>query len=63
VAARGIDASPGRTIFGAPEQIAGPGPVEGAGVGLDPATDRTVAVWQGLGGAIDYSIRSENPTG
>jgi hypothetical protein len=63
MAARGIDASPGRTIFGAPEQLAGPGTVANATVGLDPATDRAVAVWEGPGGSIDYSIRSENPTG
>jgi hypothetical protein len=63
MAARGIDASPGRTIFGAPEQIAGPGPVANANIALDPDSDRAVTVWQGLGGSINYSIRSENPTG
>lgn len=63
MAARGIDASPGRTIFGAPEQVAGPGPIGAASVALDPASDLALAAWQGPGGSIDYSIRSENPTG
>ena len=63
LAARGIDASPGKTIFGQPEPITAPGPLSGATLALDPANDRAVAVWQGQGGAIDYSIRPEDPAG
>jgi hypothetical protein len=63
LAARGIDAAPGKTIFGAPEQVAAPSPVTNATLALDPGSDRAVAVWQGLGGSIDYSIRSADPTG
>jgi hypothetical protein len=63
LAARGIDAAPGKTIFGAPEQVAAPAPISDATLALDPASDRAIAVWQGQGGAIDYSIRSSDPTG
>jgi hypothetical protein len=63
LAARGVDAAPGRTIFDAPEPIAAPGAVAGATVGVDPADDSAVAAWQGAGGAIEYSIRSLNRDG
>jgi hypothetical protein len=59
--ARGIDAYPGRTIFTAPERIAtaGAGGANGgeAAVGVDPDSDRAIAVWRTSGGAIDYSLR------
>jgi hypothetical protein len=61
MAARGIDAAPGRTLFAAPEQVAPPGPVAGATVAIEPGSDRAVAAWQGLGGAIAYSLRASGP--
>jgi hypothetical protein len=58
VAARGIDARPGITIFGGPEQIAPAGPNGDATLAFDPDTDRALALWRGAGGAIDYSLRT-----
>jgi hypothetical protein len=60
-AARGIDAYPGRTIFGAPEQIVAPGSSGATGeaaVGVDPDSDRAIAAWRTSGGAIDYSLQA-----
>jgi hypothetical protein len=59
-AARGIDAYPGRTIFGQPEQIAAAGPNEDATVAFDPASDRALALWRGEGGAVRYAIRASS---
>lgn len=59
-AARGIDAYPGQTIFGQPEQLAPPGPNEDATVAFDPASDRALALWRGEGGAVDYAIRASS---
>ncbi len=58
VAARGIDASPGITIFGGPEQVAPPGPNSEATLAFDPDSDRALALWRGADGAIDYAIRT-----
>jgi hypothetical protein len=59
--ARGIDAYPGKTIFGQPETIAPAGPNTDATLAFDPASDRALALWRGAGGAVDYAVRS--PTG
>jgi hypothetical protein len=56
-AARGIDAYPGRAIFGRPEQAAPLGPNRDAAVALDPDSDRAIAAWIGAGGRIEYAIR------
>jgi hypothetical protein len=58
VAARGIDARPGITIFGGPEQVAPPGPNADATLAFDPASDRALALWLGAGGDVDYAVRS-----
>jgi hypothetical protein len=68
VAARGIDASPGITIFGGPEQVAPAGPVgvptlvaeqkSDATLAFDPSSDRALALWRGAGERIYYSIRT-----
>jgi hypothetical protein len=68
VAARGIDASPGITIFGRPEQVAPAGPVgvptlaaeqkSDATLAFDPSSDRALALWRGTGERIYYSIRT-----
>lgn len=63
MAARGIDTAPGRTVFGAPEQIAPAGPLAGAAVAIDPDSDRAVAAWRGQDGSILYSIRSPDAAG
>jgi hypothetical protein len=57
-AARGIDATPGRVIFGAPEQIAAQASIGEPRVAFDPDSDRAVAVWQDSGSSIDYAIRA-----
>jgi hypothetical protein len=60
-AARGIDAYPGRTIFGAPEQIVAPGTSGTTGqaaIGIDPDSDRAIAAWRMPGGTIDYSLHA-----
>jgi hypothetical protein len=67
-AARGIDARPGTTIFGAPEQIVAPLPpgtptlrvnlLEDATLAIDPSSDRAIALWRGVGGGVEYSIRT-----
>jgi hypothetical protein len=56
-AARGIDAAPRRTIFGAPEEVAPPGPNSEAAVAIDPASDRALVVWRSGGGALQYALR------
>ncbi len=60
-AARGIDAYPDHTSFGAPELISAPGasgtPGEAA-VAVDPDSDRAIAAWRTSAGAIDYSLRA-----
>ena len=68
VAARGIDARPGVTIFGAPELVAPAGPVgvptfaaeqkSDATLAFDPGSDRALALWRGTGERIYYSIRT-----
>jgi hypothetical protein len=60
-AARGIDAYPGRTIFGTPELVSAPGAYGSTGeaaVAIDPDSDRTIAAWRTSGGAIDYSLHA-----
>jgi len=65
-AARGIDAYPGRTIFGAPQLVAAAGPegVLGAdsAVGVDPDSDRAIVAWRTSGGAIDYALHAVGGT-
>jgi hypothetical protein len=58
VAARGIDARPGITIFGGPEQVAPPGPNSGATLAFDPSSDRALALWLGADGNVDYALRT-----
>jgi hypothetical protein len=58
VAARGLDAYPDRTVFGAPEQLAGPGPNVEASVSFDPGSDGAIALWRGAGSVVDYAIRA-----
>jgi hypothetical protein len=68
VAARGIDARPGITIFGGPEQLAPAGPAgvptlaaeqkSDATLAFDPSSDRALALWRGTGERIYYSIRT-----
>jgi hypothetical protein len=58
VAARGIDARPGITIFGGPEQVVPPGPNSDATLAFDPASDRALALWLGAGGNVDYAVRT-----
>ncbi|HEX3910000.1 MAG TPA: hypothetical protein VHW67_04775 [Solirubrobacteraceae bacterium] len=58
VAARGIDARPGVTIFGGPEQVAPAGPNSEATLAFDPDSDRALALWRSSGGMIDYAIRT-----
>jgi hypothetical protein len=60
--ARGFE-SDGRTAFGAPEAIAADGPLSDATVAIEPGSDRAIAAWRGLGGAIYYSLRAPEPTG
>ena len=60
-AARGVDLYPERTVFTAPELITAagaPGTNGEAAVGVDPDSDRSVAVWRTPDGAIAYSLRS-----
>jgi len=63
LAARGIDAAPGRTLFAAPEAVAPAGPVSGATVGIEPGTDRALVAWRGGAGAIEYSQHAAGPAG
>ena len=57
LAARGIDAYPGVTIFGAPEQVAPPGANADATLAFDPASDRALAIWRAPGETLDYAVR------
>jgi len=57
-AARGIDASPARTIFAAGEQVAPPGPNSDATVAVDPDSDRAVVAWRTGACAVDYSLHA-----
>ncbi len=56
-AATGSDAADQRTAFGAPELVAAPAAVGDPSAAFDPDSNRAVAVWQGQGGRIEYSIR------
>jgi len=59
--ARGIDAYPGRTIFGRPELVTAPGTPGSSGeaaIAVDPDTDRPLAAWRTSSGAIYYSLRA-----
>ncbi len=59
LSARGEDIAPGRTVFAAPEPIAGGvGLDNDATVALDPANDRAVAAWRGTEGTFQYSVRN-----
>ncbi len=60
-AARGFDDYPAHGIFGAPEQVAPPGPVSDATVAIDPDSDRAIAVWRGEADAVEYSLRAFGP--
>ncbi len=55
--ARGLDVSAGHTRFGAPEQVAPPGPTSDATVALDPSNDGAVAAWRGERGRVRYAVR------
>ncbi len=57
-AARGFDAYPRRTEFGAPEQVAPPGPDRDTTVAFDPHGDGAIALWRGANDALEYAIRS-----
>jgi hypothetical protein len=57
-AARGIDTYPGLAAFGAPEQVAPPGPNGAPSVAIDPRSDRALAVWREAGGALRFSVRT-----
>jgi len=57
-AARGVDAYPGVSIFGKPEEVAAPGPNSSPALAVDPGSDRAFAVWRGAGGSIEYAIRT-----
>jgi hypothetical protein len=57
-AARGIDASPGKTIFGNPELLAPAGANSEATLAFDPASDRAIALWRGAGSSLEYAIRT-----
>jgi hypothetical protein len=57
LAARGIDAAPGRTLFGPLQLVAPPGPVSGATAAVEPGTDRAIVAWRGPAGAIEYSLQ------
>jgi hypothetical protein len=59
LATRGIDASPGRTIFGPPGLVAPAGPVSGVRLAIDPDSGRAFAAWAGSGGSIFYSIGAQ----
>jgi hypothetical protein len=56
--ARGTDIYPDTTAFGAPEQIAPPGPYSNATVAFDPASGRAVASWQGPQDTLQFSVRN-----
>lgn len=56
-AAPGVDARPDITIFGAPEEVAPPGPLSEATAGVEPATGKAIAVWRDAGAGLRYAIR------
>ncbi len=56
-AARGVDARPRRTIFGAPEEVAPSGPNGEAAVAIDPTSDRALVVWRSGAGSLEYALR------
>ena len=57
-AATGFDAAGGRTVFGAPQLVAAPTTVHGLSAAFDPDSDSAVAVWDGHGGRVEYSLRA-----
>jgi hypothetical protein len=54
----GTDVHPDRTSFDGAELLAGPGSNGAPALAIDPASDRALAVWQGPGGDLLYSVRA-----
>ena len=63
VAARGVAEAPGIAVFGAPQVVAGPGPIVGPRAAIDPAGDNPIVVWEQVGAepGIAYATRSPAP--
>ena len=61
-AARGADASPGASVFGAPALVSPVGPTADPSIAVDPASDRAVTVWRGAGGEIEYATSAGGGT-
>ncbi len=59
-AARGFDVYPKRTIFGRPEEVTPAGPNSDPSAAIDPGTDTAIALWRGVGGALDYARRGDS---
>jgi hypothetical protein len=60
-AARGVPVRPRRMAFAAPEELASAGASGEATVGVDPDSDRALAVWRTSAGPLEYAVRE--PTG
>jgi hypothetical protein len=61
LAARSVPGGPGGVAFGAPAQLAVPGPNRSPSVAIDPNSDRAVVVWKTLVGGqaeIAYDVTS-----
>jgi hypothetical protein len=56
-AARGVPVRPRRFAFTAPEQLAPVGASGEAAVGVDPGSDRALAVWRTSAGHLQYAVR------
>jgi hypothetical protein len=63
MAARGVETAPGEARFGAPELVAGPEPISGATVAVDPRSRRAIAAWVGADGTILWSARTPGAGG
>jgi hypothetical protein len=61
-AAHGPNTAPHSKLFGEPEELAQPAPVNDATVAFDPDSNRAVAVWRGEAARIEYSIRGRPPS-
>lgn len=59
LAARAVNRR-GTALLGAPERIAGPGPIAAAGLAFDPDSDVALAAWR-EGDALRYALRRAQP--
>jgi hypothetical protein len=60
LAARGVSAASGITVFAGPEQLAVAGANDDATLAFDPSSDRAIAVWRDRSVGLRYAVRTSS---